>query len=598
MKRLEILQRAAQLHRDGLLAEAEAAYRSVLANDPADADASQLLGVLALQTGRDDEALSLLRRALAVRPDFPEALNNLGVALEAGGDLAGAEAPLRQAVALRPNYVDAFNNLGNVLRKLGRLDDAATAYGEARRLQPTHPVAYSGLGTVALEQGDLDSALKHFWRYASLQSNNPVAHSDLLFWLLHHPRYSPQQLFEAHRTWAIRHADPLGRDVPPHENAPTTDRPLRVGYVSPDFRDHTVARFVQPLLARHDPCRVVSVCYSDAARPDHITRNLKGLAAEWRDTAGVSDERMAAMIRADRIDILVDLAGHMGGNRLTLFALRPAPVQITYLYPHSTGLEAMDYFLTDAIANPPGPSESFYTEELVRLPGCAWCYWPTDVPVVDVMPADSAGHVTFGAMNRMAKVTPMVAALWARVMAAVPTSHLLLLAPGGEENGAVRRMMESAGVPGDRLRLVACGPRSEYLRRCSEADVPLDPFPYNGMTTTCDLMWLGVPVVTLAGASHAARVGASMLGAVGLADLVAQTPDDYVRIAAALALDKPRLRELRGTLRGRMERSPLRDAAGFTRRVESAFLEMWARWLHSRIAQPSRPTHTNSRTLL
>ena len=570
------LRGALALHQLGRLAEAEAAYRRVLVAHPSDVEALQLLGAACLQTHRYEEAADLLRRSLGARPHAPEVLNNLGIALEGAGRLAESEAAYRSAVRVRPDYVDALNNLGNTLRKLGRFEEAERTYIAALRHRPLNAVTHACLGATALEKGDLDDALKHYWRAASLRPDDAAAHSDLLFWLLHHPRYSDRQIFDAHLKWAGRHCAGVARLAPLPEPTAAQASPLRVGYVSPDFREHTVARFFEPVLANHDRDAVTSFCYSDVARPDEVTARLKGHAAEWRDTAGLSDGQLAHLVRQDRIDVLVDLTGHMGGGRLLAFARKPAPVQATYLgYPHSTGVGAIDYRLTDAVADPPGTTERYHVEQLVRLEGCAWCYKPDDgLPPPDDPPALRDGFVTFGSFNRMAKLTPPVASLWARVLEAVPRSRLMVLAAGGDANAPVRRMLESAGVPSDRLRLVPSGSRAQYLDLCLRADVGLDPFPYNGMTTTCDLLWVGVPTVTLAGTSHRARVGASLNAAVGLAELVARTEDEYVSIASALAADRGRLRALRRSLRDRTAASALCDGRGVAARLEAAFRDM------------------------
>jgi predicted O-linked N-acetylglucosamine transferase (SPINDLY family) len=304
------------------------------------------------------------------------------------------------------------------------------------------------------------------------------------------------------------------------------------------------------------------------------------LAREWRDIAGLSDAQLASLVRRDRIDILIDLTGHMGRNRLMAFARKPAPVQATYLgYPHTTGLAAIDYRITDAESDPPGVTDAYHVEQLVRLAGCAWCYRPTESPEIGPLPADANGYVTFGAFNRMAKTTPAVAAVWGRVLQAVPGSRLLVLANGGESNTAARRMLESAGVEGSRLELVPTGSRGAYLELCQQADVALDPFPYNGMTTTCDLVWMGVPVVTLAGTTHVSRVGLSLLRAAGLPEFVAHSPEEYVSIAADAARDLLRLRELRVGLRDRLARSNLMNEAGIAGKLEAAFREMWVEWV-------------------
>ena len=576
---LDDIRAAMRHHQAGRVAEAEAACRRLLARSPDHPDALHLLGVLALQAGRLDDAVDLLRAAIRARPAFAEAYNNLGVALDGRGQWVKAEWAFRGALNLNARQLDAWKNLGNVLRKQNRPADAAEAFREAVRLAPADAVAHSGLGMASLDLGQLCEAITHYRRASDLQPDSPAAHSDLLFWLLHDPDLAPAELFAEHCRWSERHERPRSGAILPHDNDRDPDRPLRVGYVSPDFREHTVARFIEPVLANHDPARVVSVCYSDVAEPDDVTGRLRSAAAEWRDTAALSDEQLADLVRRDRIDLLVDLSGHMGGNRLRVFARKPAPVQVTYMgYPHSTGLEAMDWRITDGPSDPPGCTEAFHTERLYRIDGCAFAYRPTESPPLTDPPSLSRGHVTFGMLNRTAKVQPGAVALWASVMRAVPDSRLLVLCRGGEENAAVRRLFESAGIEVTRLCLTPTGPRQQYLALAAEVDVNLDPFPYSGMTTTCDFLWMGVPTVTLAGNTAAANAGASLLRAMGLSELIAVTPDEYLQIAADLARDVSKRLELRTNLRTRMNLSPLRDERALTIKMESAYRAMWQEW--------------------
>ena len=569
--------------RAGRWADATAACRRVLAADPTRADALRLLGVSALKLGHLDEAVDALRRALHLRPADAEAYNNLGVALEGRGQFTKAENAYKAALRINPRYVEALNNLGHLLRKADRPWEAADAYRAALGLRPADATAHVGLAAAYLALGRLADALAHYRRRADLQPDSPVAHSDLLFWLLHGPDVSPDALFDEHRRWAGRHERPLAGSVPSHENDSDPERVLRVGYVSPDFREHTMPRFVEPVVANHDPAQVRYVCYSDVRWPDAVTQRMRAMAPEWRDTAGLGDEALAKLVRHDRIDVLVDVTGHMGGGRLGTFARRPAPVQAAYMgYPHTTGLEAMAWRITDAVSDPPGLTEAFHTEKLLRLDGCAWCYRPTGSPDVSDLPAlSNGGRVTFGMLNRMAKVNPPAVRLWARVLAAVPGSALLALASGGEGNKPVRELFESEGIAPDRLRLAPTGPRPQYLALAHQVDIHLDPFPYAGMTTTCDLLWMGVPTVTLAQGGPAGRAGASVLAAAGLPHLTADTPDAYVRIAAALAADLPALSALRAGLRQQVERSPLRDERGTAAKLEAAYRHMWRQWCHA-----------------
>ena len=577
--------RSAMCHRQaGRVAEAEAACRRVLAKSPDHPDALHLLGVLALQAGRLDDAVDLLRRAIRARPTFAEAYNNLGVALDGRDQHLKAEWAFRFAARIDPSSVSAYCNLGGVLRKQQQPWEADDAFRAALALRPDDPRPHGGLGATSLELGRQAEAIRHYRKWSELQLNSAVAHSDLLFWLLHDPNQTPDSLFAEHRRWSERHEKPLANAIRPHANDRTPNRRLRLGYVSSDFREHPTIRFLEPLLEHHDREQFAVFCYSDVKRPDHVTARVRAYSVEWRDTARMSDDHLADLIRADRIDILIDPQGHMGGNRLATFARRPAPVQISYLYPHSTGLDAMDWRLTDEHHDPPGLTEQIHTEKLLRVEGgCAFCYRPTEYdPPVGGSPALRNGHVTFGSLNRTAKLHPQLCATWAEVLRAVPGSRLLVLATGGESNRPVRDLLEQNGVEPARLTLAPTGPRPDYLALADRVDLLLDPFPYAGMTTTCDFLWMGVPTVTLAADRPQSRAGASLLGAVGLSKFVTPARDDYVRTAAGAARDPRRLADLRETLRERVQDSPLRDERGQTARIEAAYRRAWHGWCSSR----------------
>jgi predicted O-linked N-acetylglucosamine transferase (SPINDLY family) len=357
---------------------------------------------------------------------------------------------------------------------------------------------------------------------------------------------------------------------------------LRIGYVSADFREHPVAWFLEPILAAHDHERFEIVCYAAAAHRDVVTERLQRCADRWRSIAEVSDDRAANLIREDGIDILVDLSGHTGGNLLLVFARKPAPVQASYLgYLGTTGLTAIDYTITDALADAPGLTEAHYEEQLARLPVCAFCYQPGPAPdVAPEPPALRSSRVTFGCLNTLAKVSDEVLARWARLLLAVPGSRLGL--PGGPGKRALERVRASparGGVaPEQTLFLEPAATRFDYLMRYHEIDICLDPFPCNGVTTTCDALWMGVPVVTLAGQACAARQGVRFLSTVGLDDLIAAGPEEYVRVARDLAADAPRLTALRRGLRERMLGSPLMDPPRLTRHLEAAYVGMWERF--------------------
>ena len=369
-----------------------------------------------------------------------------------------------------------------------------------------------------------------------------------------------------------------------YANVREAARRLKIGYVSPDFRGHSVAYFVEPLLKGHDRQAVEVFCYAEVTRPDTVTAHLQGLVDHWLVTVGLSDEELAERIRADGIDILVDLAGHTANNRLRVFARKPAPVQVTWLgYPNTTGLEAIDYRLVDAVTDPVGEADAWASETLVRLEGGFLCYGGLkDAPEPTVPPCLKTGTVTFGSFNNPAKVSAATFDAWATLLSRLPQARLLL--KGKPFADAATRALFLArlgerGVAAERVELVAWLPgTAAHLALYHRVDIALDPFPYNGTTTTCEALWMGVPVVTLRGDRHAGRVGASLLSQIGLTDLIANSVEEYVEIALALARNPGRLDDLRRALRPRMAASPLCDGRAFARKMEAAFRTMWQVW--------------------
>jgi predicted O-linked N-acetylglucosamine transferase (SPINDLY family) len=395
------------------------------------------------------------------------------------------------------------------------------------------------------------------------------------------PAQTPETLLDAHRAFE-RTLPPVPAPAP-HANARDLERPLRVGYVSADFCAHPVGYFILPVLAAHDRARVAVHCFSGRLVEDDVSARLRGHAAAWRSTVGVDDAALAAQIRADGIDILVDLGGHTAGNRLGAFARKPAPIQVTWLgYPATTGLRAIDYRLSDAFADP-ADADRQSVEALVRLPGGFHCYVPADAaPDVAPAPARAQGVVTFGSFNNLSKVNARVIAAWGRVLAAVAGSRLLVKArPLADPDTRARyqALFAQAGVAPERVSLIATATSwRDHMAQYGQVDIALDTFPYNGTTTTCDALWMGVPVITLRGDRHAGRVGVSLLSHVGLPELIADTLDDYVAKAAALAGDLDRLAALRTGLRPRLVAAPIGDPQRFTRALEDAYREMWRRW--------------------
>ena len=551
---------------------------------PAHAEAHNNLGAVLRTLGRPAEAIDWFAKAAELRPDFVQAHSNHAAALSDVGRKPDALAAVDRALALRPRLVRERFMRGMILRDLGRYDDGVDDFRAALALDPDAVGPLTALGYALLERGELDEALAALRRSVELNPD-PQTHSNVLLTASYHPGYSPADVLAVHRSWADLHEAPHRPAWRPHANDRAPDRRLRVGYVSPDFRSHSVATFLEPILRHHDHDRFEVFAYAHLAQVDHQTWRMRAQIDHWRETSGLTPDRVAEQVRADRIDVLVELAGHTANNAMPVFARRPAPVQVNLIgFPSTTGLSAMDYRITDERCDPTGVTDPFNTERLVRLPGTFWAYDPPhDPPDVGPLPADAAGgRVTFASVNNFTKVTPQVQQLWARLLLAVPNSRLVLQTAALSSDHVRRAVTDrfaAAGVGADRLDFRPSIDFPAFLRfLADEVDLTLDPFPFNGGTTTCHSLWMGCPVLTLAGDRHASRMGLSMMAAAGLADLVADSPEAFVSIGADLCRDLPRLAEIRRTLRDRLRAGPLLDHAGYTRHLEAAYRRMWQDW--------------------
>jgi protein O-GlcNAc transferase len=613
----QTLQQAMACQQRGELARAEGLYREVLARRPDDPACLGNLGKLLADQGRVAEGIACYEQALRAAPRVAALHYNLGMALRSRGQWAAAAAAYRRALELSPGLVQAYTNLGNVLQALGRADEAAEAYRaglrrdpgdalahnnlgnvfkatgrldealacyrEALRLAPRFAEAWSNLADACFLTGRIDEALAHGEHAAELAPDHPLLRSNCIVWRMFQPGVDAGRTRQELRQWRVKFADPLKAEIRPHGNDRAPDRLLRVGYVSPNFRDHVVGRNIVPLFRHADRREFASFCYSDVLHADGLTEEFRRLAGTFREVSGMSDAALAEQIRADGIDILVDLTLHLADNRLLLFARKPAPVQVTFAgYPGSTGLDTIDYRLTDPYLDPPEtvPDDAFYSEKSWRLPATFWCYDPLerDPPPAGPPPALSKGCVTFGCLNNFSKVNEGVLTLWARVLAGVPGSRLVLLADEGAHRERTLQKLENLGIARQRVSFLAKGPRKDYLQRYQQIDIGLDTLPYNGHTTSLDSYFMGVPVVTLVGQTVVGRAGLSQLTNLGMPELIGRTEGHYVHIACALASDPDRLAALRAALRLRMRNSPLMDAAAFARSIESAFRGMWRQW--------------------
>lgn len=569
------------LKKQGKLDDAVVSYQNALAIDPDSTTAHYSLAGALKDLGRLDDAVASYRQALQLKPDYVEAHSNLGTTLNALGRPDEALECYRQAVAVRPDHPALHSNLGVALKDMGKLNEAMESFQQALAISPETAALHNNLGDVLLDLGQLDNALACYRRALAIEPDFAAASSNLLFCLNYSPAFSPAQIGDETRAWAARLEAKVASVTRLYTNPPVADRRLRIGYVSPDFRQHSVAYFLEPVLGAHDRAAFEIFCYAEVEKPDDVTARMQRFADHWCDTSGMTEEELARRIAADEIDILVDLAGHTRGNRLPVFARRPAPVQVTWLgYCNTTGLDAIGYRLTDAVADPDG--DETYSERLHRLPNGFLCYAPPAGTAEIAPPAALANsYVTFGSFNNLAKMTPDVVALWARILNAVPDAHLLLksrlLAEEATQDQIAGRFADR-GVARTRLVLL---PRIEttdgHLEAYGRMDIALDPFPYNGTTTTCEALWMGRPVLTLGGDRHAARVSTSILTRCGLEHLIAGSEDAYVEKAIALAGDLTALQTMGSEMRGRMT-GTLCNAALITADIEAAYRDMWRTW--------------------
>ena len=611
-----LLQTAVGHHKAGRLAEAETLYRQARGAAPRSFDVLHLSGLVAYQQARVTEAVELLgrahkldprsavcemrfalallavkrtpeaeahfRHAVAVKPDFCEAWDNLAYCLKVQDRLAEAITCHVRVVALKPDFAMGWYNYGLTLSLSGRIAEALTCHERALVADPSYAMARFGRAQALQQAHRLPEAVADYATFLELQPKHHEARSYRLFALHNLDEISREELFAEHVAYGRAVTAPPPPRLP---NAPDPARRLRVALLSPDFRTHSCAYFIEPLLQHLDRAEFEVYLYHDHFREDEVTARFKPLAAVWRNFVGQPGPAVEQAIRADAPDILIDLAGHTGmTNRLPLFAGRLAPVQMTYLgYPNTTGLPAMDYRLTDAQADPVGEADRFATEQLVRFAPTAWTYAPpADAPAPVAPPVGARGHVTYGCFNNLGKITDRVLALWGRVLRAVPGARLRLKGRGLSEAPVRARYHERfarMGVPVERVDLLErTADTKAHLTLYHDVDIALDTFPYHGTTTTCEALWMGVPVVSRVGDCHLSRVGASLLTAVGHADWLAQTDDDYVRVAATLANDPAGLGRVRAGLRAELRASPLLDHAGQAARFGAALRACWGEW--------------------
>lgn len=601
--------------RAGRHEEAAVANAKALDLAPGMAAAANHLGVALKALKRYAAAEQAFRRALEIKPDFPAALNNLGNMFREIENFAAAEAPLREAIrldphmigarvnlsdvlrglgryteaetearetlALAPKNADAHNNLGNALRHQGRIEEAAKAYEAALEIAPHAAMLFNNLANAYRDMGRIDEAIETYRKAIDAAPDFADGHSSLIFCLDFDPKQTTEsQQAERDRWWAMQGARHAAA-VPAHDNRPDLDRKLRIGYVTAHFRRASSASAFGPVIFLRDRGKYEAVCYSGTVNEDQVTAAFRKSADLWRTTLGVDDDALARQIREDKIDILVDLAGHMAGHRLKVFARKPAPIQVTgWGQANGTGLRTIDYLFSDPVSVP-FDERPFFAEYIADLP-CSLCFQPP-VGLDDVapLPAFASGHLTFGCFNRVAKVTDGVLDLWGRLLGRIPGARLLLKdAAYQSEDGKARiyAALSRHGIERERIGFLGYTSQPEHLNAYRDVDLALDPFPLSGGITTLEALWMGVPVITLKGETIAGRGPAAILTAAGHAEFIAESPDRYIEIAAAQARDLRALGEIRQRLRRRLLASPIGDVALYTRHVEAQYRAMWHRW--------------------
>ena len=587
--------------------------------NPDDIEIWLLSASIHAQLGNLTRVIECCKKVITLQPDHLMAHYNLGLAFQFMGDLPAAERTFLATLRLNPDMHKARSALGYVVLQLGRAEEAVNIYGyllnksiqndattvlnaninlslalmgtkrftdaeqacnRALAIAPDSAHALNNLGQTLKEQGKLESAAIAHKKAVEAQPDFIVAHSNYLLDLNYLTHVDDKKIFYEHCLWERQHT--LNLSTKQHSNTRhTSTKRLRVGYVSPDFRAHSVILFIAGLIEAHNRDDIETFCYSDVKSPDAYTRKIHKISDHWREISNMDNGQLSTVIEKDKIDILVDLAGHTSNNRLLAFAQKPAPIQATWLgYPNTTGLTSMDYRLTDKWADPMGISDKLCTETLVRLPNGFLCFQPlADSPPVSELPMLENGYITFGSLNNSAKINSDVIKLWIRLLKELPESRLILKSPQLSDASLKQRYLtkfESTGIDPSRIDIYGRIPSTiEHLSIYRNIDLALDPFPYNGTTTTCEALWMGVPVVSLEGHNHAGRVGVSLLTTTGLTEFLAKTDDDYVRICTGLAKDPDRLSKLRKNMRERLQETPLLDTKSFAKDIENAYQDMW-----------------------
>jgi predicted O-linked N-acetylglucosamine transferase (SPINDLY family) len=580
---------------NGRTLEAKSLCMYVLQYDPQQIDCWHFLGLVALMQGEFDVAEELIKKAISL--DDKKALFhiNLGNVYYKKEKIQEAYLAYQKGIELNPNLAEAYSNLSNVLSRFGELQNSIEVLHKAIKLNPNIPEAYNNLAGTYRNQGLLPQSIQAYSEFFKVIDREPIGHSNYLMTLLACSGLNGDDIFKAHCNWSDKYAKPLEHLIIQPKNCSQQNRLLKIGYVSGDFREHSVAYFFDSIITHHDRNKFEIFCYANQTYQDQVTERFKSLATAWRNIYSLSDTEAAQLIRDDEIDILIDLSGHSNNNRLLVFAQKPAPIQMTYIgYPSTTGLPTIDYRITDLRCDPKG-YEKYYTEQLIRLPLGFLSFTPSkESPPVRPFNKEKQ-NITFGSFNALYKVTEEVVSVWAQLIKSVPNSNLFL------KNKAFlcsatkqywQNLFAKYGLEENRVTLAHTVPSKEHLDLYNQIDIALDPFPYNGTTTSCEALWMGVPIVTLEGNTHVSRVGVSLLHSLNLNHLIASSYEEYIQIASDLAKDRDQLFNLRASIRQKILNCALGDGKKFIFQLETAYTEAWQKWCitQDKLSNPNKPS--------
>ena len=579
---------AVVLQDKGKLEESISCYRAAKALRPDHAKTYNNMGSAYLQLNKRDEAISCFEKALHLDPNFFMANYNLGSAYYLNRKFSAAKQCFQRVLSQQPTFAQAHNNYANLLKDEGQLKMATAEYRLAIRHNPNLAEAHFNLANVLIKTWHIEEALNLFEQLIKINPQHTIGYSNYLYYSHYSNRFKLDDFYRMARNWEKAQLPDIAKRIEKlkFSNKQDSEKKLKIGYVSADFCLHPVGFFIEGLFACHDKSVVEIYCYYNYPKQDEQTAYFASQSDHWRDIYGISDEQVEAMIRQDEIDILVDLTGHTDANRMLLFAVKPAPVQVTWLgYCDTTGLQSMDYFLADEIVTPPDTNQK-YSETVWRLPECYINYVPRDYsPAISVNPSVTQGPITFGCFNNLSKITEEMLELWSRILLSVENSRLFIKSPrfkDAEISERVAAVLLQKGIKPERIMLEHDSlEHRDFLGCYNVVDVALDTSPYNGVTTTCDALWMGVPVVTLLGESFISRNSASILSAAGLPELIATSPQQYIDIAIDLANDPDRRNSMKSGLRKQFGKSVLGDSGRFTRNLEDAYRKMWHKWCAS-----------------